>query len=539
MQALVRLGAYREFAGYFGRLEGLSDDDKATLTWFVKQPRFFATLMLALSDADPPDQMLVELAHLKSSAGDAVDAFPDLATALCVVWDKKPDNADDPAPDPDRIARLFSYYAKAGDRGLLRFGTRTLPWQLAVYVVDNKVSEGEIVWAIDRYANRSMLGTTYFDVAYDTAAYYTGDRKQLAGHPYTLPNILQYGGICADQAYFAAHVCKSLGVPACVVSGSGGDGSVAHAWVGYLHVTNARADWNFTEGRYPEHQYWTGSVQDPQTLQTLSEAEVALLAELQASDPGQRLASEALLKLATPTPAHPDGSPPDGSPADAYPTVLPPSKQLEVCSAAVVLSPGNRRAWAALADVAAKGDLTPPQTQSVAAVIARFALQKYPDFALRLYTTMAAGRPPAQQLDTLEKCARLFAPRPDLVARLRVAEGDLLRKQRKNDQALRPYGDVLDNEMNAGRVVVEAMGRVDDLLREMNDRRRLVAAYKAVWQRMPVPEPSAFVATTPYYAVGIKFAALLDEAGDKPDADQVRTKLESLDGATAAGNGVR
>ena len=62
--------------------------------------------------------------------------------------------------------------------------------------------------------------------------------KKVTAAGWSLPNILQHGGVCADQAYFAVTVGKSIGVPTAYTIGLGGE--VGHAWVGFLQARGKR-----------------------------------------------------------------------------------------------------------------------------------------------------------------------------------------------------------------------------------------------------------------------------------------------------------
>ncbi len=504
---VVTTATYREFARCFARIDAATPAQKEGMKWLLRQKHLLPVLMLALSPQDEPGQVLRLATELGRDDASAVEGLPDLATAFIVVWSKGrsgPDDTDGP-PAVERVARLFNYYVHS--RRMLRFDPADLPWQLSIYAIDNRASESEILWAANRYAARVNLASAYFDVRYDTVAYLTGGSKQINAHPYTLPNILQFGGVCVDQAYFATHVARSMGVPATVCTGQSGAGQVAHAWIGFLEVQGRRAVWNFSEARYKEDLFWSGQVIDPQTFEQLTDADVSLLAELQDSTPMQRLASEALCKLAD---------------------VFDPSNRLDVYTRAINDSPGNRLAWAAVADLGANKKITPEQINTVTAVVQKFAMRPYPEFACSLLQHMASGAAESERVAALDKVADMFLQRPDLVARIRIQQGDILHNNQRDNDALLAYGDVLTRRLNAGPIIMEALDRVDTILRDRHDLQRLAAIYATVWSSMPVPDMSGYVRTTPYYRVGEALAQLLDDMGNHSGATTVRTKLSTL-----------
>lgn len=503
----IRLASYRTFARSFSRLRPMDFDDasKETLKWLLAQKRLFPTLMLAMSEADPPERVLAVLSRLRADQKDKLDEWADLTTAFCVVWDTPAMDDSQERMDPARMVPMFRYYV-ASNR-VLRFDLKTLPWQLGVYVVSNSISDDELAFVHRQYQGRGAIGTTFFDVNYDTNAYFVARPKLIAEVPYTLPNLMRLGGICVDQAYYATHVARSLGVPATACTGIGAAGGVGHAWVGYLKVQGRTALWDFTEGRYSDQLYYRGNVTDPQTRRNISDSDVALLAELQNTTPEGRLQSIALCRLADKAPAE-----------SAY----------DLLVKAITLSAGNRDAWLAMAELGAKKKLSDDEFGRVLTVIQKFAAERYPDFALAMARRMSAGLPERQQLDILEKLRPVFRARPDILARLRVEQGDILRGMNRPRDAMSAYMDVLNNSLWAGPVVVETLERADKLLRSLDQTRLLPPIYKQVYERMPKPQPSAFVPSTPFWTVGRRYAALLREGGDNASAQIVDAQMSGM-----------
>ena len=83
---------------------------------------------------------------------------------------------------------------------------------------------------ISRYFNHpDSLGGAYSMIRYRM------DRAALGKDPYTnytFQEILDEGGICMDQAYFAVNTAKCNGIPSAYVTGDGNRGP--HAWVNLL-----------------------------------------------------------------------------------------------------------------------------------------------------------------------------------------------------------------------------------------------------------------------------------------------------------------
>ncbi len=511
--------AIHEFAKYFLRIEETSADQRAIMRWLIDQPNLRRTLMLAVSRYESPDRMLRVLNRLRLEHESKLERWHELATAFCVVWDRQQRDFGDEDTILTNLTHatgLFHFYTSFSQHS--RLNLLEMPWQLSIFVVENEISEAELAWALKQFAARQDLGATYRDVPYDRNQYFTGRTSRQEGTPYTLQNILRQGGVCEDQAYFATMVSRSFAVPAVVVGGVGGLADASHAWVGYLRLDRGRLYWDFDVGRYEEHLYWSGTTVDPQTRERITEADVALTARYQSIGPRERNASRALVKAI------------DLAPVD---------QQFALASRAVDLCPANRDAWLLLAELGAARQLTEEQSARIFDAVNRYLVEPFPDFALAVLRRTIEGRGNIQQFDMLERLTKTFRSRPDLVARIRIAQGDLLAQERRAGDALGVYGDVLTTYILAGPIILTAMDRVDALLREYNDLRRLAAIYRQTIQRMPQPSQSAYIRTTPYYALSTRYMLLLTEIGNHAEASRVRQRLDALDSTADSQMGIR
>ncbi len=501
---IVRLQTAREFARYFAGIPVLDEGQRETLAWLADRPALAATLMAAVTDADKPERVLAVLSRLRLDHGDRVADWPDLAAALCVVWDDPPAGRDgyvDPAGAVERASGLFHFYSRAKGR----FDLQQLPWALAVFVVDNPLAEADVAYARRRYGRAAApLATIAADVPWDRAHDLTGAPKRVDALPYTLENLAACGGDVYDRAYYAAGVAKSVGAPAVVFSGAAGIGGEAGAWVGRLEPAGKSARWVF-DGRALEA---SGTATDPQTHAAVEESEVAVLASLQRASAADRLASWAMAK----------GT--DLAPADAEDALL---------RRAITLCPGNRLAWERLADAASEND---GRAAAALAAIGKFAAADYPEFALNLAKRLTAGQPDAARLKAWAAVAALLpARRADLQARVKLERADVLRSAGREEAALAEYGAVLTGPPTAGPAVLLAADAVDALLRGRGEYRRLANVYDFLLRRLPPPPPGAFTRGTPYVSVGNRYADLLDALGESTKAATVRRQLKVYDAA--------
>jgi hypothetical protein len=449
------------------------------------------------------------LTALRAEFGKAVEQYPELAVAVCVVWDSPAKEGQTPQQAARVACEIFGHLTAPGGRGVLRIDPKALPWPVLLYLVDSKVSGDERRWVTTAYRLPADPAAAYFQVRYDTEGYLSGKWRGGGADTYTLPNILKLGGVCKDEAYFAAEACRAYGIPAAVCTGQSGAGEGFHAWVGVLRVGNRRASWDFNTARYSEHGFWSGTVIDPQTGQKLADSEVAMGAEWCGATPAKRLFSLAL--------------------SQSLDLVAEQSLRITMCKAALEAAPGNTAAWMALIAQCARPGTPATTVREVADVVSRFAVGRYDDFAFKAFLTLIAAQMPEEQLATLDRVAKAFPERPDLLAELALRKGDAMQKGGRPVDALRLYQQVLEVALKYGPIALDAIARVDAMLRPAGRMAELVEHYRVAWTHMAAPEATGYAATTPWYIMGERYAAILEETGEKAEAQRVRGVIWAKD----------
>ena len=222
---------------------------------------------------------ILQLLHQKYRK--AFDNYGHLAIATALTWDNE-QNVDRYDHHANRTHSVmpttllrdvanFEYFVEMAEA--MQGRAQYLPWEFLIYMVNDRTPRAEREWAVENFvARRSMYGKCYSDVPYDREMLKTGSRVcRLAGSEYSLPNLLQLGGVCAMQADFAARVGKSIGVPAEYVRGESAGGD-HHAWVMWVELKHvSRTGISFTlesHGRYRGDKYYVGHLRDPQTGRT-------------------------------------------------------------------------------------------------------------------------------------------------------------------------------------------------------------------------------------------------------------------------------
>jgi hypothetical protein len=67
------------------------------------------------------------------------------------------------------------------------------------------------------------------------------------------------------------------------------------------------------------------------------------------------------------------------------------------------------------------------------------------------------------------------------------------------------------------------------MLREKKEMKRLVGIYDVVFRSIPQPHQSAYAAYSPFCTIGVRYAELLEDLGDRGGALKVRQRVATYD----------
>lgn len=481
-------------------------------------------------DQEKAAEVMAVLSALRTVGEKSVVSHANLTAAMCVVHDQKLTRrinengatAADPVP-------LFNYFI-ANERSMF-FGLKNVPPELLIYVVDSTASIDEMQWALGKYAGNRNVGGLFFDIKYDYDHFADGDPKKVTVAGWNLPNILRIGGVCADQAYFAVSVGKSIGVPTAYVSARSSE--VGHAWVGFLQSDAKSAWWNFNSGRYEAYRGVRGNMQDPQTRQTVPDSTVALLAGVAFVPELDRqyaaAMSDAAKRLIEPTDSKKPFKPqaPQGIEVGQA-REASTAEALKLLEAGLTVCPAQADGWRVVEKLADDKMLSLDDKRKWEGVLYRLCGEKYPDFYLDILEPMIATVADVNEQNALWNGAfKRFTSRPDLAASVRMSQADMWLKAGKIEKAGQCYEDVINRYANAGPFVVNALGSAEQILRKAKDGRRILMLYERAWAQIEKPRDMAaeFARQSNYYRVGKLYAQRLQEAGMPNDAANVRTAI--------------
>jgi hypothetical protein len=249
--------------------------------WALANAAFSEEFFNTVLPLDQPTEVLRILQSIYAANPATFSDYASLALAIAIVYDVPP------PPDwphgqvtPEALPRrlptplaAFAYWTRLDQAHLSLQSLRRLPASELKYVVDAAAPLAELSWA----QQSVPLPLAEMAKAYDMVKYrndrVTSNAFIWPGDDYRLATILQTGGICIDQAYFASNVGKARGVPTLLFHGAGQDGR--HAWFGFLSATG----WQLDAGRYAEQKFVVGQAYDPQTWRYLNDHDLMFMSE--------------------------------------------------------------------------------------------------------------------------------------------------------------------------------------------------------------------------------------------------------------------
>ncbi len=479
-----------------------------TYTWLATNEDLATTIAFTLTEADDPALALKTLNTLRDKFSDQkLATYRTLTAALCVVHDRptpftrsiNENRATSPGPAP-----LFDYFTR-NERQML-FGLRALPPELLVFVVDAAASINELNWALNRFAGDRAIGKHFFDIRYDYNHYRNRTPKKVTLEGFTLQNIAQYGGVCADQAHYAVTAGKAIGVPTAYVVGKGGE--LSHAWVGYLEGRGTRADWNFDEGRYREYRGVRGTLLDPQSGVWIADDQLGLLSRLSSVSENNRLFSVAILDAAE---SLSDGiEPPEGYPLKGQSRQPRVGREgvLDLAELALRANPANRRGWELVRVAVADPAMSMRERIEWSGVIMRLCEEAGAEhFMVSLLEPMIESiDDPRERIRIWERVLSSVKTKKDLRARIRMIQAEDARDADDRHSAYLAYKDVLDRYLNDTRESQAALTEAIQMLAEADAHDESARLFADVLRRVDRPTSAAAFSGQSNYAVAMRLA---------------------------------
>lgn len=446
---------------------GLGGDYDELMQWFAERidmkEEFFTAIQPGVDNVSAALQVFNEI---RKAYPEQIDRYGSLAIACSVVWDNdrgvynyRGHASRTHSMMPENLLNgldNFQYFVDA--ERVMQGRAQFIPWEFLMHLVNHRTPVQERVWAAQNYVStRQMFGKCYADVPYDTQMLQTKSREcKLDGKEYNLPNIRQFGGVCAMQADFAARVGKSMGVPAAYVSGSGRYGE-AHAWVMWVElkaVTQHSIEFTLeSHGRYRGDHYYVGKMKEPQSGRGITDR----LLELRLHQVGMNAMAK----------RHSDRI------MAVYPQMEAELEfdfdtRLEFLSGAVSLNPWNEAAWSALSGVSTGREFGRDEYKTMTGLLNQLFVNfaAFPDFTLTIFGDLISFEEEAEKrIAYYYQLLEVYAAtkRPDLGFKALLQLTDLLEQEERTGEAIQALAVAIQKYPDEGQYIPKMLDRLEGL----------------------------------------------------------------------------
>ncbi len=404
-----------------------------------------------------------------------LEKYPNLAIATAVTWDDERAVYDyrnhqvrtKSSLPGNRVDALGNFDYMVANEKITEGRLRWLPWEYLVFVIDHRTPLEEREWAQKYYQTaRRTVKSWHQDVPYDRNMLRgeqepnSGLQPRLTGKPYTLANIRKEGGVCAQQADFAARVAKSVGVPAVYCWGKSSYRGL-HAWWMFVQIQSASKDHIrfslVSDGRiqgFEKDQFYLGNVIDPQTGQKMLDREMEHRLSLVGRDPVAKRQAQLVMR--------------------AYPWLsqrlqLDTKSRVSYLDRCLKLLPSCEEAWQEFARLCKEGQLDSSQKAIVRSHLDSLTttFANHPDFIAQLVDDLLTLQPNLnEKIRQYESIYTLFErkKRPDLACVARLKLTDLLCEQEKWQAAGKGLIAAIRKFPNEGRYVPQMTKKLQEVV---------------------------------------------------------------------------
>ncbi|QGJ70456.1 Hypothetical protein PBC10988_21530 [Planctomycetales bacterium 10988] len=489
---LRKIAADRFADKYSSEIEmGLGDSQSPLRNWLKEHPEIQEELYVALDpELDQIVPALTVFRQLYEAFPEEMETYGDLAIATAVTWDnpdavysyeRHQERTRSTLPETPQLDAVENFRYFLEKERIMQGRAKFLPWEFLVHLINHRTPLDERDWAVKQYLpKRTMFGECYENVPYDTEMLTSGGEVcRLANKEYTLPNLVNYGGVCAMQADFAARVGKSLGVPAEYVRGESNSQGL-HAWVMWVEVKSVnQGSIKFTlesHGRYNIDKYYVGTLLHPQTGQQWTDRELELQLQTVGLDP--KAARHAELAMAT-------------FPLIQKEEELNVTEQLQFLIKVQQLSPGNQAAWFQIAEMCRRGDFSREHTRQLTPLFERMfrTFAQFPDFTWKVFPDLAEFIENFKtKMTTYERLVDLYEAqeRPDLAAEARLKMADLYQTNNMIPEAIAGLVVTVKKFPDEGRYVPQMLDRIESLVQtDQSLRPQMLQFYQELVPKVP------------------------------------------------------
>ena len=457
-------------------------------------------------------------------------SFWNMVIALAVTWDEprnvyyfKAHAERSGGIVPKELANCsdnFTYFIN--NEKALGTNWKLLPWEFLIFSVDHQTPVGEREWALEHFVNkRERIGECYSEVPYDFKMLETKRRRtKLMGQQYTLPNLLNLGGVCAQQADFASRVGKSVGVPSAFVWGESVYGEM-HSWVMWIQLKRVTANQiSFSlesHGRAKGDKYYVGILKEPRFGKRISDRHLELTLDNVATSPQNNRHAERLV---------------DCYELFAQQRSFSAEQRLSFLMKIIELCPCNRRAWIQVANVMESAEFQATNSSALNQVVDKFmsTFAKKPDFTWMIFQEMISFENDlSKRIQLYQKLIKLYqrSGRPDLGCNAKIELSSLQIESGNMEDAIEGLAVAIMDLADDARSMPMMLDQLETICDDNKElKAQLVAFYKKFLPKIP---PTRGKRPSPHciemYERGI---TTFKKSGDNQAAKHYFAKLRQL-----------
>ncbi len=532
---------------------GIAGDGKFA-KWLIEHRAVSHRMFRAVEDIRLPEDALKNLYELIKAEEKTVIEYPDLAVAFATSLPMKHYR---PQPEAASMLDSFRWYTDPKAK-FFRYDLKKMPYEISRYLATSRLNIKERKWAVTNYSKTAKPARSYFDLKYDDDHYFKGKLKKIADIPYTLPNLRRVGGVCIEQAYYAAEVNRALGVPATIVCGRGDSGG-SHAWVACLELTKGgdKAEWDSQTGRYESQLYYTGTVNEPATGKEILDCELAIVGAAACLSLNRREQADAatalagivekardkiaegdlsvLEKLAQQYNQNPaktkDGK--DVQKQRAQTGWIKAERKIDLAlvedliAGAIEQNLAHSPVWEFIIRLAKADRLPADHLDRFFEILVTRTAKQYPDYSCRLIMRIVPTIADPQRREKVYKnTINTYGKRVDLQGWILIAIGEDYQRQDKKKQAMQAYEQAAGRCANLAEIVLEASGRAESMFIEVKRRDLAIKMYGSLFARAKKAKAqSAFRRQTAHYQLGRRLAQLLKDDGKMSAARRIEKQI--------------
>ncbi|MBL8892105.1 MAG: hypothetical protein JNL67_19170 [Planctomycetaceae bacterium] len=460
------------------------------LEWMNTHSDLKEEFYTAISPSDDQIQSALQVFQaLKQKYPDQMAQYGNLAIAVAVTWDRR-DNVFQvthlaqqckAVPIGSPVGPLENFAFIVDNPKVMQGRGEWLPWEFLCHIVNHETPLQEREWALQRFLPvRAMFGKCYSDVPYDMPMLESqGQVTKMDGHEYTLPNLLALGGVCAQQADFAARVGKSLAVPAAYVSGESANQG-RHAWVMWVEVKNVnKSSIVFSlesHGRYNYDKYYVGKLKDPQSGKEITDRQLELRLHNIGTNPIAKRHVDRLVEL---------------FPYFAEKHQLTLREKFDYWQQLQRLCVGHEAVWREMSKMAGNPEVKKTQKNELKKLVNDLfrTFSNYPDFTWEIFDSLVySEESPAERSKLYERLVLMYTKveRPDLACEARLKVAQLQVVDGKKIEAVQGLSETIYAFPDEGRYVPKMLDQVELICNEIEDSDvHLLAFYDRFLPRIP------------------------------------------------------